>query len=329
MNIFPMKRIILFLALAASSFGAVAIPVTDIKPVTTGSLLGRNTVGTGAAEILTTIPSTVQDNITRTGTLVSGATGAGFTVALGTSTITGVLPGANGGTGVANNGKTFTLAGTGSVTFTLSATTDVTLPTSGTLATTAATVPSVAGTAGQVLVNGATGAVTGTAITLTLASSLTGINAVTSAAATDLVLTGNSGAALTLVNGGSGTVTLTPAGNASVIVGGNQRRLESSAGNLTLRGTTHVIIQSNGANETARFTSAANLLLGTTTDPGGAGNFVSVGSLTTGAPTAGSAGAWKLGALASGVALVVSTTTGIRVNVGGTDYTFATYTTNP
>lgn len=39
----------------------------------------------------TTLPTGVQDNITRLGTLIAGATGAGFTVALTTSTITGTL----------------------------------------------------------------------------------------------------------------------------------------------------------------------------------------------------------------------------------------------
>ncbi len=43
-----------------------------------------------AANLTGTIASAVQDNITRTGTLVSGATGAGYTLAIGTSTITGV-----------------------------------------------------------------------------------------------------------------------------------------------------------------------------------------------------------------------------------------------
>lgn len=49
----------------------------------------------GVPSISSTIPSATQDNITRVGTLVSGATGAGFTVALGTSTLTGDLPFAN------------------------------------------------------------------------------------------------------------------------------------------------------------------------------------------------------------------------------------------
>jgi len=53
------------------------------------------TNASGTPSILATLPTVVQDNITRTGTLTSGATGSGFTVALGTSTVTGVLPTSN------------------------------------------------------------------------------------------------------------------------------------------------------------------------------------------------------------------------------------------
>jgi hypothetical protein len=48
-------------------------------------------VSAGTWSVSTTLPTAVQDNITRLGTLVAGATGAGFTVALSTSTITGSL----------------------------------------------------------------------------------------------------------------------------------------------------------------------------------------------------------------------------------------------
>lgn len=51
----------------------------------------------GANEIpaySTTLQTAVQDNITRTGALVSGSTGAGFTVALSVATVTGTLPAA-------------------------------------------------------------------------------------------------------------------------------------------------------------------------------------------------------------------------------------------
>lgn len=52
----------------------------------------------GVPSISSTLPAATQANITGTGTLTSGATGAGFTVALSTSTVTGALPLANGGT---------------------------------------------------------------------------------------------------------------------------------------------------------------------------------------------------------------------------------------
>ncbi len=72
---------------------------------------------------------------------------------------------------------------------------------SGTVALTATTVPSTAGTAGQVLVNGGTIAVAGTAITLSLAAGLTSINSVTSTAGQNLVLAlGTGGTALTLTS---------------------------------------------------------------------------------------------------------------------------------
>ncbi len=58
-----------------------------------------------------------QSAIATVGTLTSGATGAGFTVALGTSTVTGILGSANGGT--ANGFTKFTGPTTAEKTFTL------------------------------------------------------------------------------------------------------------------------------------------------------------------------------------------------------------------
>lgn len=58
----------------------------------------------------TTLASNVlASSLTSVGTLTGGTTGTGFTIALATSTLTGLVPGVNGGTGVANTGKTFTL----------------------------------------------------------------------------------------------------------------------------------------------------------------------------------------------------------------------------
>lgn len=70
-------------ALTLTTTGAtnVTLPTSGTLLTTTGSIAGLNG----------TITSATQDLITRTGTLVSGATGAGFTVALTTSTITGSL----------------------------------------------------------------------------------------------------------------------------------------------------------------------------------------------------------------------------------------------
>lgn len=63
--------------------------------VTTGNNGVLITSGVGAPSISSTLPSAVQSNITGTGTLTSGATGSGFTIALSTSTVTGSLPAAN------------------------------------------------------------------------------------------------------------------------------------------------------------------------------------------------------------------------------------------
>jgi hypothetical protein len=80
----------------------------------TGALAGNATTATSApASGLTgaTLASNVlASSLTSVGTLTGGATGAGFTVALGTSTITGQLPLANGGTAAsltASNGGIF------------------------------------------------------------------------------------------------------------------------------------------------------------------------------------------------------------------------------
>ncbi len=71
---------------------------------------------TGSLNITSGLSSATQDLITRTGTLVSGATGAGFTVALSTSTITGNLPYARMPSGSGTWTGTPTITGTTSFT---------------------------------------------------------------------------------------------------------------------------------------------------------------------------------------------------------------------
>lgn len=81
--------------LAQSTSGAT------VAEITTGNNQTLITNGSGVASFSTTLPTAVQGNITSTGTLTGGATGAGFTIALTTSTVTGINVVTNGGTGLA------------------------------------------------------------------------------------------------------------------------------------------------------------------------------------------------------------------------------------
>jgi hypothetical protein len=160
------------------------------------------------------------------------AAGAGVTIADGdrvlvwsngtnfyeikTSSITGILPGANGGTGVANTGKTITLggslttAGAFNTTLTTSGATNVTLPTTGTLATLtgteALTNKTISGS-NNTLSNIANASLTNSAITINGNSvSLGGSVTVTAAAPNALTIgTGLSGGSYN----GSSAVTIT------------------------------------------------------------------------------------------------------------------------
>src|SRR6185437_1776201 len=81
--------------LAQSSSGATVAAIASAN----NDILATN--GSGVAAFANTLPTTVQGNITSTGTLTGGATGAGFTIALTTSTVTGINVVTNGGTGLA------------------------------------------------------------------------------------------------------------------------------------------------------------------------------------------------------------------------------------
>ena len=71
------------------------------------------TSGAGVPSISSTIPVATQSNITGTGTLTSGATGTGFTIALGSSTITGTEQVNHGGTGATTFTANLPLIGNG------------------------------------------------------------------------------------------------------------------------------------------------------------------------------------------------------------------------
>jgi hypothetical protein len=72
-----------------------ATPQLTLTSTYFSSLSAANLTAVPAAQLSGTITSATQDLITRTSTLVSGATGAGFTVALATSTMSGDLPDVN------------------------------------------------------------------------------------------------------------------------------------------------------------------------------------------------------------------------------------------
>ncbi len=99
-----------------TSAAGITNPNVWLADVATGQVLTSGGI-TSIPVYSATLPTAVQGNITGTGTLTSGATGSGFTVALGTSTVSGILGSANGGTG---NGFTkFTGPTTSEKTFTL------------------------------------------------------------------------------------------------------------------------------------------------------------------------------------------------------------------
>lgn len=80
-------------------YGNGTDPLLEVSPAA-NSILATN--GSSVPALTNTLPAAVQNNITATGTLISGQTSTGFVIALSASTVTGVLQVGNGGTGVAS-----------------------------------------------------------------------------------------------------------------------------------------------------------------------------------------------------------------------------------
>jgi hypothetical protein len=114
---------------------APAQPITILSPlVFSGTTLGLSSASTTVNGVVCTLGSTCTitavaaagtltgatlasnvpaSSLTSVGTLTGGATGVGFTLALGTSTLTGNTPTAHGGTGVATFTSNLPLIGNG------------------------------------------------------------------------------------------------------------------------------------------------------------------------------------------------------------------------
>jgi hypothetical protein len=128
-----------------AAFNVFAPPVSKQYIIWNNSTLHAATIYNSSAIGNTTISGPGVTIAPGTKVLVF-STGAGF-YEVQSSSITGILPGANGGTGVANTGRTitlggdistagaFTTAGANALTLTTTGVTNVTFPTTGTLAT--------------------------------------------------------------------------------------------------------------------------------------------------------------------------------------------------
>lgn len=220
------------------------------------------TSGAGAPSISSTLPSAVQGNITGTGTLTSGATGAGFTISFTASTVSGTLTVANGGTGATTLASNGILYGntTGAIQATASAANSVLVTSAGSIPSLSATLPSavqgnITGTG--TLTSGATGAgftlalttstVTGT---LTVANGGTGVSTLVS----NQMLVGN----------GTGTVKTLFKGSATA--GANSSAITITG--LTAGGTVYSVYRGGNLEISgiANYVATANTLTNTT-DP--------------------------------------------------------------
>jgi hypothetical protein len=129
---------------------------------------------------------------------------------------------------------------------------------------------------------------------------------------------GDLGIALTLKN----TATFATGGRGSAI-----RFTGTGSANMAQIESTTTGSADNTANLVLRTSSGGVLTAVLTLSPTLTATFAS--SVSTGTPNGGVAAAWKMGEARSGVALTVSTTAGVQLDVAGTLYTLAVLTTNP
>lgn len=204
------------------------------KLALTGAVLNADLAGSIAASKL------VGTDIATVGTLTAGSTGTGFTVALGSSTITGTLGSANGGTG--NGFTAFTGPTTSTKTFTLPDANATLLYSGGALGTPSSGVATnLTGTAAGLSIGGnaATATSAGSVTNATLSTALTvntGTLTLTASAANSSILTIGAGASSV-----SGTNTGDNAANSSThYIGTTAIALNRASASQALTGITSI-----------------------------------------------------------------------------------------
>ncbi len=196
---------------------------------------------TGAPQVPTAIVSSNDATIANT-EFVTRAIGN-----ISASSVSGILPSANGGTGVDNTGKTITLggnlvtSGANNITLNSTAATNITLPTSGTLATVAQLNAIAGGTfsGGQItgIINPENG---GTGIDNTGKTIALGGNISTGAALTTTGTTGSNASAITFKTTAASELVLPTTGTLATLAGTESLTNKTiSAGSNTISGLTN------------------------------------------------------------------------------------------
>jgi hypothetical protein len=129
-----------------------------------------------------------------------------------------------------------------------------------------------------------------------------------------------------ITSGGDVLIGLTSGARLSVRdAGGNDTHfgLGANYDNYITAGSSGVTIFRNATTERMRITSGGELLINTTSDAGDYklqvnGNTLTSGSITTAAPTGGTAKPWKLGE--AGVSVGGANTTAVKVEIDGVVY---------